>query len=57
MALRILEGPQGETFTPAEMRVELERRILRVTVIFGYTSGGTWDFLGVQAAQTFESFM
>lgn len=57
MALRTLEDPQGETFAPAEMQVELERRILRVTVIFGHTSGGTWNLLGVQAEQTFESFM
>jgi hypothetical protein len=57
MALRIVEGPSGRPFAPAEVQVDLQRRILRVAVIFEQTPGGTWDLLGIQAEPTFESFM
>lgn len=57
MALRIIEGPNGRPFAPAEVQVGLQRRILRVAVIFEQTPAGTWDLLGIQAEPTFESFM
>ena len=57
-ALRFIEDEErGVVIAPAEMRVELERRILRVVVVFEQSPEGEWHLAGIVAEPTFESFV
>ena len=57
LSLRIVNLENGATIAPAEMHVDLERRILQVGLTLGRTPRGTWELLGIQGAPTFESMM
>jgi len=55
MSLQILPpNPDGTVIAPAELRVELERRELDVTIWFK-ESDGKWDLVGVAAQETLDS--
>ena len=55
MALQIVQNSDGTVIAPAEMRVELERRYLDMTIWFKETPDGNWDLVGVAAQETFDS--
>jgi hypothetical protein len=55
MSLQIARNPDGTVIAPAEMRVELERRYLDMTIWFKQTPDGNWDLVGVAGQETFDS--
>ena len=57
MSLRLDRTEQGVYIAPAEMRVDLERRILQISLILGLGSEGKWELLDLRGWPTFESMM
>lgn len=56
MALRLFEDEErGALVAPAEMRIELERRILRLRILFEQLPEGEWALRGLRPEYTFES--
>jgi len=55
--LRIIPTEQGALVAPAEMRVEMENRILQIQVLLGQNAEKRWELIGVGGAPTFESMM
>jgi len=56
-SLQILPTEEGDLVAPAEMYVELERRLLTLTLWFQRTEAGRWELVGVGGEETFESAM
>jgi len=56
-ALRIIPTEQGDLVAPAEMRVEMENRILQIQVLLGRSAEKRWELIAVGGAPTFESMM
>ena len=57
MSLRLVPTEQGTYVAPAEMRVDLERRILQISLTLGLGSGGKWELVGFGGGPTFESMI
>ena len=57
VSIQTLATKEGGLVAPAEMRVELERRILTVTAWFRRSDAGRWNLAGVGGEETFESAM
>jgi hypothetical protein len=57
MALRVVPTEQGAYVAPAEMRVDLERRILQISLTLGLGMEGKWELIGFGGGPTFESMM
>jgi len=55
MSLRLVPTEQGAYVAPAEMRVDLERRILQITLTLGLETEGKWELVGFGGGPTFES--
>ncbi|KPJ75912.1 MAG: hypothetical protein AMK72_06310 [Planctomycetes bacterium SM23_25] len=55
MSLQILPFESGGLVAPADMRVNLERRILEVTLWFRQEEDGHWRLAGVGGQETVES--
>lgn len=57
MSLRLIPTEQGTYVAPAEMRVDLERRILQITLTLGLGPEEKWELVGFGGGPTFESMM
>ena len=57
MSLRLVPTEQGAYVAPAEMRVDLERRILQISLTLGLGPGGKWELVGFGGGPTFESMI
>jgi len=57
LSLRIVQTEYGTLIAPAEIRVDLERRILQVSIMLGRNTAGRWELVGIQGGPTFESMM
>ena len=57
MSLQLLLSDKGETVAPADIEVELEHRILTLTIWFCQNAAGTWDFYGIGGEETMESLV
>ena len=57
MSLRLVPTEQGAYVAPAEMRIDLERRILQFSLTLGLEPGGKWALVGFGGGPTFESMM
>ena len=55
IALPMLPTESGALVAPADVRVDLERRIVEITVWFRPTERGTWEVAGIGGQETFES--
>jgi len=55
--LRIIPTEQGSLVAPAEMRVEMENRIIQIRILLGRNAEGRWELIGVGGAPTFGSMM
>jgi hypothetical protein len=56
-ALRIVPTEQGALVAPAEMRVEMENRIIQIRILLGRSAEKRWELIAVTGAPTFESMM
>ena len=57
MSLRLVPTEQGAYVAPAEMRVDLERRILQISLTLGLGPEEKWELVGFGGGPTFESMM
>ena len=57
ISLRLVPTEQGTYVAPAEMRIDLERRILQFSLTLGLEPGGKWALVGFGGGPTFESMM
>ena len=57
LSLRIIKTERGTYIAPAEMRVDLERWNLQVSMTFSRTPAGKWELVGIQGRPTLESMM
>jgi hypothetical protein len=55
LTLQVITNEKGETLAPAEVRVELEKRIVEVDLWFRLADDGRWELVGVGGEETFES--
>jgi hypothetical protein len=54
-SLRVLHASDGATVAPASIRVELERRLLDMTIWFKENGDGQWELVGVGGVEPMES--
>jgi len=54
-SLQVVVTADGQTIAPAEMRVELQRRAMDITIWFCRADDGSWEIIGLSSAETFES--
>jgi hypothetical protein len=57
MSLRLVPTEQGTYVAPAEMRVDLERRILQISLTLGLGPEEKWELVGFGGGPTFESMI
>jgi hypothetical protein len=57
MSLRLVLTEQDAYIAPAEMRIDLERRILQITLPLGLSLEGKWELVGFGGGPTFESMI
>jgi hypothetical protein len=55
LSLRPVQSKEGHWLAPAQMRVDLEHRGLDFNFWFMQMPKGTWDLVGIEAAESFES--
>ncbi|HET6441142.1 MAG TPA: DUF4190 domain-containing protein [Phycisphaerae bacterium] len=57
MSLRLVPTEQGAYVAPAEMRVDLERRILQISLLLGLGPEEKWELVDLRGGPTFESMI
>lgn len=55
LSLQILATEKGETVAPADVRVELEQRVLELNLWFRLDDDGAWHLVGIGGQETLES--
>jgi hypothetical protein len=55
LSLMPVRSKQGDLMAPAQMRVDLERRILNFKLWFKRTAANSWELVGIDGAETIES--